>query len=32
MSEKHPEQFTPPAEKSIERIEGIEWVTRNLGF
>ena len=24
MSEKHPEQFTPPAEKSIERIEGIE--------
>lgn len=24
MSEKHPEQFTPHAEKSIERIEGIE--------
>ncbi len=24
MSEKHPEQFTSPVEKSIERIEGIE--------
>lgn len=24
MSEKHPEQFTPLAEQSIKRIEGIE--------